>query len=311
MEEEKDMTQAIVSVGVPVYNEKKYIAERLLSIREQSYPFLEVIISDNSSTDGTWDIIQEFAKKDSRFIAVRQSENIGAADNFSYVLDQAAGKYFIWAGAHDLWDTRMIEECVKEIEKNENLVLCVPQTKWIDAEGELINSPVEKVDTRLAASPSGRALAMYKQMNRCNAVYGLHRRESLLRSMPWPNLVNNDFIGLMRIAAGGDILSINSTSWFRRQNRIESRENKTKRHIEVLRVTGLSARYPYIASRVYTIREFTKLKGRLGERLSLLSYSLWQLFLQPLQFKILVIELFDGIFSRKRRNKTYEDSAIH
>lgn len=294
------MNNELVSVGVPVYNEQKYIFARLVSIQKQSYPFLEVIISDNASTDGTWEIIQEFAIKDSRFKAVRQPNNIGALDNFKYVLDYATGEYFIWAGAHDLWDTNMIEECVKEMEGNKNLVLCVPQTKLIDAEGNLINSPLEEMDTRLSASPSGRALAMYKKMNRCNAVYGLHRREALQRSMPWPNLVNNDFIGLMRLAAVGDILSINSTSWSRRQNRIESRENKIKRHIEVLGVTGTSARFPYIASRVYTMKEFLKLKGGIDERLNLLSYSLWRLFLEPPQLKILIEELIDGIFPSKK-----------
>lgn len=294
------MTCELVSVGVPVYNEEKYIAERLRSIQKQSYPFLEVIISDNASSDGTWDIIQDFVNKDSRFKAVRQPNNIGAINNFKYVLDCASGEYFIWAGAHDLWDPDMIEECVKEMKRNKNVVLCIPQTKLIDTGDALMNSPLEEMDTRLSASPSSRVLAMYKQMSRCNAVYGLHRRHVLLRSMPWPSLINNDFIGLMRIAAAGDILSINSTSWYRRQNRVESRENKIKRHIEVLGVTGLAAKYPYAASRIYTLREFMGLGGRMAERLNLLSYALWRLFLQPAQFKILVKELFVGIFSSKK-----------
>lgn len=99
-----------VSIGMPVYNGGKYIREALDSLLDQSFTDFELIISDNASTDGTEAICQQYAAKDARIRYVRQPVNLGALANFTFVLDEARGGYFMWAAADDRWDPNWISE---------------------------------------------------------------------------------------------------------------------------------------------------------------------------------------------------------
>ena len=98
-----------VSIGMPVYNGEPFISEALDSLLDQTFTDFELIISDNASTDSTEAICRQYAAKDSRIRYVRQAENLGAPANFQFVLDQAVGKYFMWAAADDLQTPNYIE----------------------------------------------------------------------------------------------------------------------------------------------------------------------------------------------------------
>jgi len=108
-----------VSIGMPVYNGVSFIREALDSLLGQTFQDFELIISDNASTDGTAEICQEYAKEDSRIIYTRQTTNIGAASNFDFVLDQAAGEYFMWAAHDDVWSRNFIEALLEIVEHQE------------------------------------------------------------------------------------------------------------------------------------------------------------------------------------------------
>lgn len=98
----------LVSIGMPVYNEAWFTTRSLEALVTQDYPCLELIISDNASTDGTSEIAQEFATRHEWIRYHRFDTNQGPAANFKYVLDQSTGKYFLWAAGHDLWSSNFI-----------------------------------------------------------------------------------------------------------------------------------------------------------------------------------------------------------
>ncbi len=108
----------VVSIGMPVYNGEKYIREALDTLLSQSHTDFELIISDNASTDGTGSICQQYAMQDSRIRYVRQSVNLGALANFTFVLDKAQGERFMWAAADDKWDPNWISEMLKAMKKS-------------------------------------------------------------------------------------------------------------------------------------------------------------------------------------------------
>lgn len=93
----------ILSIGMPVYNSAKTVERAVGSLIDQIFTDFELIISDNCSKDGTYEILQNIAITDSRIKLVRQPANIGAIKNFEYVLFRSTGKYFMWAAADDLW----------------------------------------------------------------------------------------------------------------------------------------------------------------------------------------------------------------
>ena len=120
-----------LSIGFPVFNGEIFLKKRLESILSQSFVNYELIISDNASTDDTDKICKEFLKKDSRIKYYRQEKNMGSIQNFKFVLDQAVGKYFVWAATDDLWENNFLEKTINVLQKNNSVVGCTSKVKRI------------------------------------------------------------------------------------------------------------------------------------------------------------------------------------
>jgi hypothetical protein len=103
----------VVSVGLPVFNGAAHLREALDCLLHQTFSDVEIIISDNASTDATAEICQEYVAADSRVRYFRQEHNMGAFSNFDFVLTRATGQYFMWAACDDWWAPSCIEQLLK------------------------------------------------------------------------------------------------------------------------------------------------------------------------------------------------------
>lgn len=65
-----------ISVIMPNYNAEKFLTEAIESILNQTFTDFEFIIIDDCSTDNSWEIIQNFAKKDERIIIMKNEKNL-------------------------------------------------------------------------------------------------------------------------------------------------------------------------------------------------------------------------------------------
>jgi glycosyltransferase involved in cell wall biosynthesis len=83
----------LVSILIPAYNRALMLPQTIESALSQSYAAVEVIVVDNCSTDGTWDVIQAYARKDSRLKAFRNDTNIGPVRNWLRCVGEARGEY--------------------------------------------------------------------------------------------------------------------------------------------------------------------------------------------------------------------------
>lgn len=110
------MTDIKVSVIIPVYNVEKYLRQCLQSVAEQTLKEIEVICVDDGATDGSAQIIKEFAEKDSRFIYVSQ-ENGGAGKARNTGLRMAKGKYLSFLDSDDFFDKNMLLEAYNTAEQ--------------------------------------------------------------------------------------------------------------------------------------------------------------------------------------------------
>jgi glycosyltransferase involved in cell wall biosynthesis len=81
----------LVSVGMPVYNGERCIRQALDSVLGQTYENLEVIISDNASTDNTAEICLEYAARDQRIQYHRNPVNLGVIANLPRVFELSSG----------------------------------------------------------------------------------------------------------------------------------------------------------------------------------------------------------------------------
>lgn len=298
---QSENTTPLVSIGMPTYNEEKYLRFALESLLEQEYKNIEVIISDNASTDSTWDIIQTFMGHDSRISAVRHKDNMGASFNFFYVLEKAQGDYFMWAGGHDKWAPNMIDSCVNILTKNKGAILAAPNTVWIDGEDNILKNDNERIDTRTKKTPADRVMSMWTKMSRCNAFYGLYDTSMLRKIFPSSfNVIGYDFLFLLKIAAQGDVISCTDTCWYRRENRVEINHRETYgRQVQTLKVTGLAAKFPLLISRLYFFSEIVRFKGTLCGRLKLTVFSLRRLFLSKSERKLILEDVYLGFVRNK------------
>ncbi|MGI8992645.1 MAG: glycosyltransferase family 2 protein [Bryobacteraceae bacterium] len=83
----------MVSILVPVYNREAFLAACLDSACAQTVRDFEVVVVDNASTDGTWDICRRFAARDSRVRIFRNAENLGPVRNWRRCFDEARGEF--------------------------------------------------------------------------------------------------------------------------------------------------------------------------------------------------------------------------
>src|SRR3954452_3779652 len=116
----------LVTFGVPVRNEGRHLRSALDSLLGQDHRDLEVIVSDNASTDDTGDIAREYAKRDARVRYVRHAQPLEALDNFWAPLGLARGEYFAWAAGHDLWDPAFARRTSETLEAHPDAALCYP-----------------------------------------------------------------------------------------------------------------------------------------------------------------------------------------
>lgn len=181
-----------VSIGLPVYNGERYIAETLDSLLAQTFEDFELIICDNASTDHTEQICRTYADRDSRICYTRNAENLGAAKNYRRAFDLSSGEYFRWANCDDIFAPEGLARCVEVLDLEPSVVLTYPKTKLIDERGEFIS---EYEDGLHLQSPkaSERFALLFQRLGLVNVIYGLMRANILRQT------------GLLRNFPGGDI----------------------------------------------------------------------------------------------------------
>lgn len=126
----------LVSIGVPVFNGDRFLGDALHSILSQDYENIEVLISDNASTDGTAAICRRVADRDTRVRYQRNEFNIGPLANYCRVVDRSRGTYFLWAADDDQRSLQYVSSLVAELEANEHAVLATGTTIYCDPDGQ-------------------------------------------------------------------------------------------------------------------------------------------------------------------------------
>jgi len=120
---------------VPVYNGERYLDAVLDGLRRQTVDDLEILVTDNCSTDRTAEIAADHAASDARVVVVRNPVNLGLAGNFNRVFALARGRYFRWNMADDPVEPGLVEACLRVLEAEPDTVLAVPGWDLVDEEG--------------------------------------------------------------------------------------------------------------------------------------------------------------------------------
>ena len=102
----------LVSIIIPTYNSSKYILQSISSAMDQTYTNVEIIVSDNCSTDDTVEIVKSIAVKDNRIHIYQNKFNIGPVKNWEKCLSYCKGIYVKILWSDDLISKTFIDDCL-------------------------------------------------------------------------------------------------------------------------------------------------------------------------------------------------------
>lgn len=205
-----------LSIGLPVYNGERYLAQALDSLLAQTFSDFELIICDNASTDSTAEICRRYTEADARVRYHRHGTNIGAARNFQSTLHFARAPLFKWASADDLCLPEFLERCVAALAEDRDAVLAFPSTVLIDGDGKLLDF-YEDIDIR-DETPAARFDRVLATIERCNAQYGVVYTDVLRRTGGMRSYNSGDVVLLAELALYGKLVRLPERLFYRRMH---------------------------------------------------------------------------------------------
>jgi glycosyltransferase involved in cell wall biosynthesis len=116
---------SLISVIISTYNHASFIKTTIESVLNQTHKELEIIISDDSSSDGTQNILKDYSKTYPTLIKLSLSKkNLGIPSNLNNGLRLASGEFIAWLGGDDIMFPQKLENQIRLMNNNRNCVLC-------------------------------------------------------------------------------------------------------------------------------------------------------------------------------------------
>ena len=216
---------ARVTVGMPVHNGERFIAEHLRAFLDQTFEDFELVVGDNDSTDRTREICLDFAALDPRIRYVRRDRNLGAAANVNLLAKEAKSEYFKLAAHDDLHAPRHLEACIQALDADSSIVLSHTGVRFIDENGDPLPPVPSRPDRFIDFS--GRSWGMDQPSRRMSSwtaweryhdlihntvlageIWGVIRRADLMRTRLLRPYFGSDRPMLAELALAGRFLHI-------------------------------------------------------------------------------------------------------
>ena len=124
----------MVSVIVPCYNMERFIADTIVSVQQQTYSNWELLIVDDTSTDGTVDLIKTFSSKDARIRLFVKPTHSGIAHSRNQCIQMAQGRYLAFLDADDRWHPDKLERQLAFMQEHQ-VGMCYSAYDLIDESG--------------------------------------------------------------------------------------------------------------------------------------------------------------------------------
>lgn len=205
-----------LSIGLPVYNGEKYLAESLDALLGQSYGDYKLIISDNASTDGTEEICRQYLAKDERLSYFRQPVNIGATPNHNWCFEQSDTELFKWASYDDLYGRDLLGRCVEALDDDPHLVLAHAYQAIIDGNGDIVLTVDYPLDTANPHAPDRFRSLLFDVGG--DDFYGVMRSDILRRTPLNGSYHHSDRTIMAELALYGRFHQVPELLFFRRDH---------------------------------------------------------------------------------------------
>ena len=233
-----------VSIGLPVYNGEQFLSSALAALLRQDHENIEVIISDNASTDGTEEICRRMAGTDSRISYHRAPRNRGLAWNWNRCVPLATGDFFKWAAADDEHHPSYVSRTLERLTSEADIALVHSRTRDMDETGRDLGELV--TDIRMdAPTPHERFRELTRKGWPSVQVFGLVRTSVLRQTGLHGAYPRSDRALLAELGLHGRLVTVDDELFRRREYAGR-----------VTRSTDLRSRYPVFTGEAVPARVF-------------------------------------------------------
>ncbi|MBB5891119.1 glycosyltransferase family 2 protein [Kutzneria kofuensis] len=195
----------LVSVGLPVYNGVERIEAVARSVLAQDHADIELVISDNASTDGTEELCRSLAAEDSRVVYHRNPVNVGLLNNFVGVIRLGRGEFFRWVGDDDWLAPNCVSRGLDAFAEDPRLILVTSQVDYTGPDGVTATAPYDGTALR-SDDPVVRLTEMLRLLNESHLIidplYGMVRREPVA-PIERRNMLREDEVYATKLALAG------------------------------------------------------------------------------------------------------------
>lgn len=181
----------MISIALAAFNGEKYIIEQLDSILNQTIHNFEVVVCDDCSTDTTWDILQEFKRKDIRIRLYRNEVNLGFVKTFEKAITLCRGEYVALSDQDDVWTTDHLKMLVDNIG---SYSIACGNAELVNEQGISWGCNLTEI-SRLEIFPQNEIERAFRLLYFGNPYQGasmLIRKEFLEYALPIPNVNYHD-----------------------------------------------------------------------------------------------------------------------
>ncbi len=239
-----------VGIGMTLHNNAKYLREALDSLLAQEYREFRLILIDDASSDETPSIIDEYAARDDRIVAVCNPSRLAMVRTWQRAFEVVRrecpeAEYFAWASDHDVWHPKWLGTLVEELDAHRTAVLAYPLTQLVDEQNvQLPRLPI-RFDTRGLADTDTRLRHVFRELRGAGSiVYGLYRTDAIERADVFRPVIAPDRLLIAELAFQGELLQVSKELWFRRETGGRSID---RQHRSLFRspIRSLLARVPW------------------------------------------------------------------
>jgi glycosyltransferase involved in cell wall biosynthesis len=224
-----------VSIMIPTYNQEQYILDSISSALNQDYENIEVVISDDNSTDNTYEIIQNLLI-DNRVKYFKNKTNIGRSKNYNRTLfNYTTGDWVVNLDGDDYFtDNKFISRAMRQILSSESNVIAYLTNKYVKIKKIKKNILLKNIDNKTCIISGKHYFLNYYKIGGFTHMSFIYDRKTALQiGFYQSSLLSADFISFMMLLLNGNIILSNyNIGIWRVHNKNASLKNYYRNYFE-------------------------------------------------------------------------------
>jgi glycosyltransferase involved in cell wall biosynthesis len=172
------MSQELVSVIMPTFNTGKFLSESIESVLHQTYTNLELLVTDDGSTDETLKILESYAQKDSRVKVFNLKNHQGPGHARNNSIQEAQGRYIAFCDSDDRWMPEKLERQIQFMHQKECALCC----------SSYITCDDKNKETGMVCAPEKISFSMMKRDNKIGCLTAVYDTQLLGKKYYMPPL---------------------------------------------------------------------------------------------------------------------------